>query len=407
MTRRSEVLRKWQLLMPFLTPRQRGLWAAAEAQASGLSGYILLTSITGLSHATLSARTRELESACGAVAGSLVIPASGRSRCGRKRAEVKDPGLEKAIDDLLADEIAGEPTSNQRWVRSSLRRLSARLSEVGHPATIHVVARLLRKKGYSLRVNKKKQAGADHPDRDKQFQYIAHLKAQYKDEGLPVISIDTKKKELVGNYRREGRSWKKEPIEVDSHFASYRQCVAVPFRIYDVAQNIGFVTIGISANTSEFAVNCLETWWRRHGKFAYPSGNRLLILADGGGANGYNLRTWKLDLQEKLCDAIGLTITVSHYPTGCSRWNPVEYRLFSQISMNWAGRPLRTLDAMLAFIRGTTTISGLTVEADLDQGTYRKGRKATTKQVAELALSAHGACPRWNYTLTPRLKLTP
>lgn len=178
--------------------------------------------------------------------------------------------------------------------------------------------------------------------------------------------------------------------------------MAVPFGIYDVAQNTGYVTVGISNNTSEFAVHCLESWWRLHGRSAYPRCNRLLILADGGGANGYNLRTWKKDLQEKLCDAFGLMVTVSHYPTGCSKWNPVEYRLFSHISMNWAGQPLRSLEVMLAFIRGTTTTAGLTMEAQLDQEIYRKGRKVTERQLKELALSPHDVCPRWNYTLSPR-----
>lgn len=201
----------------------------------------------------------------------------------------------------------------------------------------------------------------------------------------------------------------REKHGVDSHskstyFASYAHCVAVPFGIYDVAQNTGYVTVGISHNTGEFAVNCLVDWWQRHGRRAYPQANRVLVLANGGGGNGYNLRTWKMDLQEKLCDAFGLTLTLSHYPTGCSKWNPIEYQLFSHISMNWAGQPLRTLDVMLAFIRGTTTKGGLKVEARLDEGIYRKGRKVTKKQLKELAPSTHHICPRWNYTLSPRRK---
>jgi Rhodopirellula transposase DDE domain len=179
--------------------------------------------------------------------------------------------------------------------------------------------------------------------------------------------------------------------------------VAVPFGIYDIAQNAGYVTVGISNNTSEFAVNCLESWWRFFGRAAYPNSNQLLVLADGCGANGYNLKTWKKDLQEKLCDAFGLTVTLSHYPPGCSKWNPVEYRLFSHISMNWAGQPLRSLEVMLALIRGTKTSAGLIVEADLDYKVYFKGRKVTEKQLKELALSPHDICPRWNYTLAPRV----
>jgi hypothetical protein len=402
MANRSEILRRWRLLSPYLNRRQRSLWAAAEAEAIGYGGCVLLSNVTGISKQTISAGMRKLRLTKMASAGSLIrVQRSGR--VGRKLAELKDPDIEPALERMLSDEVAGDPMGCQKWVRSSLRHLSKHLKEQGHQAGIGTVSRLLRKMGYSLRVNKKKQAGAQHPDRDQQFRYIAVLKAQFLGEGLPVISIDTKKKELIGNYRREGESWRRKPIEVDSYFASYAQCVAVPFGIYDIAQNTGYVTVGISNNTSEFAVNCLESWWSLHGRSAYPHGDRLLVLADGGGANGYNLRTWKKDLQDRLCDAFGLTVTLSHYPPGCSKWNPVEYRLFSHISINWAGQPLRNLDLMLAFIRGTTTTAGLKVEARLDQGIYRKGRKVTDRQLKELALSTHDVCPRWNYTLTPRL----
>jgi Rhodopirellula transposase DDE domain len=402
MANRSEILRRWRLLSPYLNRRQRSLWAAAEAEAIGYGGCVLLSNVTGISKQTITAGMRKLRLTKMASAGSLIrVQRSGRG--GRKLAELKDPDIEPALERMLSDEVAGDPMGCQKWVRSSLRHLSKHLKEQGHQAGISTVARLLRKMGYSLRVNKKKQAGAQHPDREQQFRYIAVLKAQFLGEGLPVISVDTKKKELIGNYRREGESWRRKPIEVDSYFASYAQCVATPFGIYDIAQNTGYVTVGISNNTSEFAVNCLESWWSLHGRSAYPHADRLLVLADGGGANGYNLRTWKKDLQDRLCDAFGLTVTLSHYPPGCSKWNPVEYRLFSHISINWAGQPLRNLDVMLAFIRGTTTTAGLKVEARLDQGIYRKGRKVTDRQLKELALSTHDVCPRWNYTLTPRL----
>jgi hypothetical protein len=336
-----------------------------------------------------------------ATAGSLVRQQSV-GRVGRKRVEEKDPDITPALERILSDEVAGDPMGRQKWVPSSIRNLSKQLKEQGHQAGHGSIARLLRKMGYSLQVNKKKQAGAQHPDRDEQFKYIAALKAEFLREGLPVISIDTKKKELIGNYRREGKSWRRKPIETDSYFAGYAKCVAVPFGIYDVGRNAGYVTVGISHNTAEFAVSCLVDWWKLHGQSAYAGANRLLILADGGGGNGYNLRTWKKDLQEKLCDAFGLIVTLSHYPPACSKWNPVEYRLFSHISMNWAGQPLLNLDVMLACIRGTTTTAGLKVEAYLDQRIYRKGRKVTDRQLKQLALSPHAVCPRWNYTLASR-----
>jgi hypothetical protein len=201
--------------------------------------------------------------------------------------EVKDPKMLPALELMLADEIAGDPMTDQRWVRSSLRNLSKNLKEKGHEACTHTVARMLRKTGYALQANRKKQVRAPHPDRDQQFKYIAELKKKFLLKGLPVISIDTKKKELIGNYRREGKSWRKEPIEVDSYFASYAQCVAVPFGIYDLGKNIGYVSVGISSNTAEFAVNSLVWWWQRYARSAYPSCDRILILADGGGGNGY------------------------------------------------------------------------------------------------------------------------
>jgi hypothetical protein len=401
MTNHSEILRRWQLLSPYLDRRLQTLWAAAEAEVIGRDGPLLLASVTGIKPPMISYRKRQVRLTGTAQAGSLIRPKRA-SGAGRKAVEVNDPEIEPALQKMLSEEIAGDPMGPQRWVRSSLRNLSKRLGEQGHQACTHTVARLLHRMGYSLQVAKKKQAGAQHPDRDEQFKYIAALKTQFLGEKLPVISIDTKKKELIGNYRREGKSWRKEPLEVDSYFASYAQCVAVPFGIYDVAKNAGYVTVGTSHNTAEFAVNCLVNWWSRHGRSMYPHAHQVLILADGGGGNGYNLRTWKKDLQDRLCDAFGLTVTLSHYPTGCSKWNPVEYRLFSHISMNWSGQPLRSLDVMLAFIRGTTTAAGLKVKAQLDHEIYRKGRKVTERQLKELALSPHEVCPRWNYTLSPR-----
>jgi DDE family transposase len=397
----TEILRRWQLLSPYLNRRQRSIWAAAEAEVIGYRGCTLLSRLTDIAAQTIAARRIKLRLTSSASAGSLVHHQKVRGQ-GRKLVEVKDPNVVPALERMLSDEVAGDPMGQQKWVRSSIRNLSKQLKDQGHQVGHGAVARLLRKMGYSLQVNKKKQAGAQHPDRDEQFRYIAALKAQFLREGLPVVSIDTKKKELIGNYRREGTTWRRKPIEADSYFAGAAKCVAVPFGIYDVAQNIGYVTVGISGNTAEFAVNCLVNWWNLRGRSAYTNADRVLILADGGGGNGYNLRTWKNDLQEKLCDAFGLTITLSHYPPACSKWNPVEYRLFSHISMNWAGQPLLNLDVMLGFIRGTTTNAGLKVEANLDPGIYRKGRKVTNRQLKELALSTHDICPRWNYTLAPR-----
>lgn len=400
MTIESDILKRWQLLGPYLDRRTQICWAAAETLVIGQGGCQLLAAVTGIAASTISARRSKMRLTKSAQAGSLI----GRKTAGtgRKLTEVRYPEIEPALQEMLSEETAGDPMNRQRWVRSSTRNLCRRLAEQGHQVGYRTVARLLRKMGYSLQAAKRRQAGAEHPDRDKQFKHIAALKAQFLGQTLPVISIDTKKKELIGDYQPEGKTWRMQPIEVeDSFFASYAKCIAVPFGIYDVAKNAGYVTVGISGNTAEFAVNCLVSWWKHHGRSAYPSADRLLILADGGGSNGYNLRAWKVDLQEKLCDAFGLRVTLCHYPPACSKWNPIEYRLFSQISLNWAGEPLRNLDVMLGFIRGTTTIAGLKVEAYLDERIYRNGRRVTDDKLRGLALSEDSICPRWNYTLAP------
>lgn len=390
---------RWDLIHPYLNRRQRGLWAAAEAEVCGHGGSRLVARVTGLAPGTIRARARELRLT---KVGILKAVTKEAHRPGRPLCEMRDNGIEAALERLLSDETAGNPMKNQKWVRTSLRQLSKSLKTQGYQACHHTVARLLRKLGYSLKVCRRTQIGAQHPDRDKQFQYIAELKKAFLAASFPVISIDTKKKELIGNFKREGKTWCKTPIEVESYFASYAQCIALPFGIYDIAQNSGYVTVGISHNTAEFAVNCIAKWWSSFGRSLYPRADRVLILADGGGCNGHNLRSWKMDLQEKICDNFGLNVTVSHYPPGCSKWNPIEYRLFSPISINWAGRPLCDLDSMLAFIRGTTTEGGLKVEACLDQQVYRKGRQVNDRQLEKLSLYAHEVCPTWNYTLMPR-----
>jgi hypothetical protein len=309
---------------------------------------------------------------------------------------------------LLADEIAGDPMTEEKWVRSSTKKLRDRLRELGYQVSHTTVWRLLRKMKFSLKYNKKRRAGAQSPDRDEQFQYIASQKTAFSDAGLPIISVDTKKKELIGEFRNHGRAWCRESHEVNDHdFTNMAECRAVPFGVYDLTRNRGYVTVGISNDTPEFAVNAIARWWEQEGRLGYPRAEKLLILADCGGTNGCRFRAWKLNLQVKLCDAFSLTVTVCHYPPGCSKWNPVERRLFSEISKNWEGRPLRTLRIMLAYIRGTTTITGLTVNAYLDENTYRKGQKISREDMDGLNLIPHATCPIWNYTLSPRHEKRP
>lgn len=297
--------------------------------------------------------------------------------------------------------------SEQKWVRSSLRHLAQRLKDAGHPASPSTVGRLVRKLGYSLRVNaKKREASTAHPDREPQFEIIASQRQVFQAAGWPIISVDTKKKELIGNFKNAGRAWGQEAQAVNVHdFPHDALLRAVPYGIYDVGNNRGSVYAGTSADTPEFAVSALARWWEAEGQQRFPHATQQLILADAGGRNSSRTRSFKLHLQEQLSDRYGLSVTVCHYPTGCSKWNPIEHRLFSQISLNWAGKPLRSLDIMLNAIRGTTTQTGLTVQAAMLDGTFEKGQKVSDDQMQQLNLEHQSVCRQWNYTIRPRLAI--
>lgn len=299
--------------------------------------------------------------------------------------------------------------STQKWVRSSLRSLSRRLQRTGHTVSPPTVGRLLRKLDYSLHVNSKQaEARSAHPDRDAQFNYIAEQQAAFAAAGQPIISVDTKKKELVGNFKQVGRAWGRAPTPVNIHdFVQDSLGRAAPYGIYDVVHNRGTVSVGTSADTPAFAVDAIAGWWQREGRAAFAGAEHLLILADAGGSNSCRARLWKERLQAVLCDRLGLQVTVCHYPTGCSKWNPIEHRLFSFISGNWSGTPLRTWEFLLAAIRGTTTRTGLTVQAVLNPAPYQTGWTVTDALMRTLNLEPHALCPTWNYTLRPRSGATP
>ncbi len=308
------------------------------------------------------------------------------------------------MQELVAPETAGDPMSGQKWVRSSLRTLSARLTAAAHPVSPPTVGRLLRTLDYALHVNAKKiEASAAHPDRAVQFDYIAQQRQAFADAGLPIVSVDTKKKELIGNFKNAGRTWSQEAEAVNVHdFRQQGLGRAVPYGIYDVTHNRGVVYVGSSGDTAQFAVDALAQWWQTMGQTTFPQADHLLILADGGGSNGCRTRLWKQQLQAQLCDGLGLTVTVCHYPTGCSKWNPIEHRLFGPISLTWAGYPLRTWETMLSYLGGTTTATGLEVHAQRLGGHYATGLRVSDAEMATLNLTAHDVCPTWNYTLCPR-----
>ena len=293
--------------------------------------------------------------------------------------------------------------SEQKWQRSSLRHLSAELTQHEHPVSHTTVGRLLVKMDYSLKANLKRFSGATHPDRNQQFEYIEAQMQAFLDAGLPIISVDTKKKERIGNFKNAGRSWCQEAEEVNDHdFDQDALGKAVPYGIYDLNHNLGYVYVGNSADTPQFAVDVIALWWQTEGQALFPGKQKLLILADAGSSNGCRPRLWKQQLQEQLADRLGLEVVVCHYPTGASKWNPIEHRLFGPISVNWAGKPLRTFETILAYIRGTVTETGLQVKALLVDRVYEKGIQVSKEVMQALNIELAEVCPRWNYTIRPR-----
>jgi len=299
-------------------------------------------------------------------------------------------------------ETAGDPISGLKWTRRTTVKVAEELRSLGIEVTARTVARLLREMGFSLRVNHKKLAGRSHPDRNAQFERIAALREQATAKSIPLISVDTKKKELIGNFLNPGAKWDHQPVHVKDHdFRSEAAGIAVPYGIYDLHSNRGTLFLGTSFDTPEFAVDCIERWWCSEGRQRFPQAPALAILADGGGSNSATSRAWKFDLQQKLCNRYGLEVTVAHFPAGTSKWNPIEHRLFSELSKNWAGRPLDSLETMAKYARTTTTQTGLRVRANVVRRHYFKGRKITDEQMKALAVTKDEALPKWNYTIVP------
>jgi len=309
------------------------------------------------------------------------------------------------IEDLMKHDTAGDPMTGLKWTHKTTVKIAAELGTLGLDVSPRTVARLLQQMGYSLRVNHKKLSRVSKTapeDRNAQFEHITHLREDFAARGLPVISVDTKKKELVGCFKNPGASWNREPIEVNDHdFASDAIGKAVPYGIYDIQANRGTIFVGTSSDTAEFAVDAIEAWWLEEGCHRYSGATELAILADGGGSNASTNRAWKLRLHQQLAQRHGLTVTVAHYPPGTSKWNPVEHRLFSEVSKNWAGRPLDSYETVLNYIRTTTTKAGLAVRAHLVNRHYDTGIKIADTQMRALPITWHDSLPRWNYALSP------
>jgi Rhodopirellula transposase DDE domain len=398
MTTETEIRTKYELLSPALNERSRRLWAGTEAQAVGRGGIALVCQATGLARNTVKRGLREL-----ARPGLLSPDRVRRPGGGRKPAKVLQPDLAMALEALVEPLARGDPESPLRWTCKGTRRLAAALRAKGYRVSHVVVANLLHDQKYSLQANRKTREGSRHPDRNAQFEYInAKVKAQLS-SGQPAISVDTKKKELVGDFKNGGREWRPEgqPEEVRVHdFVDPELGKAIPYGVYEMGRNIGWVSVGVDHDTAAFAVATIRRWWAELGRRSYPDAQRLVITADNGGSNGSRVRLWKWELQQ-FADETGLTLSVSHLPPGTSKWNKIEHRLFSFISQNWRGKPLLTLATIVNLIASTRTTKGLAVYCVLDQRQYPSAVKPTAKQMASIRLVPDQFHGDWNYTICP------
>jgi len=396
--------RKFDLLLPLMNERMRRTWAAAEAIEIGWGGVSAVVSATGLSHNTIDLGVRELKD--GVSPGALEIP-RGRVRRvggGRKPVTQGDASLMRDLESLVDPLTRGDPQSPLRWTCKSTRKLAEELREQGHCLGYRTVAVLLRRLNYSLQSNRKTREGASHPDRNAQFEYINAQVCRFQKRGQPVISVDTKKKELVGDFKNGGREYqpKGRPEEVGTHdFMDKELGKAIPYGVYDMTANEGWVSVGIDHDTAYFATESLRRWWANMGSKVYPKAKELLVTADGGGSNGSRLRLWKVAIQE-LADAIGLKIKVCHFPPGTSKWNKIEHRMFCHITENWRGRPLRSLGVIVNLIGNTRTEAGLKIKAELDTSAYSIGVKVSDEQLAAVRIKKDQFHGEWNYTISPK-----
>lgn len=384
-------------LVATLDERCRRLVVGLLARRYGRGGIARLAQITGLSRDTIRRGQGELTQPAPRPGSRIRRPGGGR-----KRVEKKRPGVVAVLEDLLRDSTAGDPMSGLRWTHKSIRKLCAALRRRGGPSGHSTVARLLRDQRFSLRTNRKRLARTSDPDRDRQFRYLQRVRRWYLTHGLPVISVDTKKKEWLGNFKNPGRCWRRDSRAVLDHdFPRWAIGRGIPYGIYDVGRNAGYVVIGMSAETAAFAVAAIRRWWLAVGRRYYARAKRLLIQADGGGANDCRKLAWKVALQG-LADELGLIMTVMHYPPGASQWNLIEHRMFSLISENWAGEPLESYEAMLQFIRRTRSATGFHCKARLDPAEYPIGGKIRPEERTKLRIKHRGILPKWNYTIWPR-----
>jgi hypothetical protein len=395
---------KYELLQPLMTERLRRQWAACEAESLGRGGVSLVAQATGLSRTTIWTGRRELRRRADRPQDDLAPERVRAPGGGRHLIEQDDATLLTALQALVEASTRGDPQSPLCWTSRSTRKLAEELCCQGHVVSHQTVAALLSDWGYSLHANRKTKEGDDHPDRDAQFEYINQQVRVFQREGQPVISVDAKKKELIGDSRNPGREWHRrgQPEEVRAKdFLDKQLGKAIPEGVYDLSRNEGWVSVGVDHDTAEFAVASIRRWWQEMGSPVSPRARRLLITADAGGSNGYRSRLWKVELQG-LADDLGLRISVCHFPPGTSKWNKIEHRMFCHIAKNWRGRPLRSRAIVVNLIGHTTTKTGLWIQAELDTNTYRAGIKVSDEELAAIRLEKAPFHGEWNYTIAPR-----
>jgi len=394
--------KRWLKVLSTLNEFQARLFAADKALDLGRGGISWLSQLTGMSRTTITKAVQELHSGKG-----LCVPPERGARQpggGRKKLEQIDPRLQQDLRRIVEESTAGDPMSLLRWTRKSTRTIAQELNRLGHSIQADTVRRLLEDMDYSLQVNRKVKEGPQHPDRDGQFRYINRQVNAFRRRGDPVISVDAKKHELIGPFKNAGRTWRRKgrPQRVNAYdFPSWAKGKGIPYGAYDEAHNEAVVNVGVTHETSEFAVASIRRWWRLAGRKRYAQAEGLLICADAGGSNGYRLRAWKFQLQQ-LANQLRIPITVCHYPPGTSKWNKIEHRLFSFISLNWKGKPLVSYETVVNLIGGTTTKTGLKVKAILDTNYYETGVEVTSSEMEEIQLRPHKKFPHWNYTISPR-----
>jgi hypothetical protein len=400
----EDIKRKYEVLGKELDERARRLWAASEAMSLGHGGVVAVSRATGIAESTIRIGQKEIEKS-GEIASEKETRRVRRAGGGRKQLTEKDSALFCALDALVEPTARGDPMSPLRWSCKSTRRLAKELTRQGHAVSHSKVAQLLDMAGYSLQGTFKTREGASNPDRNAQFEHVNKQVKAFQARGQPVVSVDTKKKELVGDFANKGREYqpKGKPEEVRAHdFIDKKLGKAIPYGIYDLMANCGWVSVGTDHDTAQFAVQTLRRWWEQMGHLVYPQAHELMITADGGGSNGSRCRLWKIELQ-RLADETGLMITVCHFPPGTSKWNKIEHRMFSHITENWRGRPLLSHEVIVNLIANTTTEAGLSIQAEMDRNQYPTGIKVTDQQMEEVNLypaDFHGQ--DWNYTIKPK-----